>query len=654
MDIRLITLLPSPSAQGVQQPAGSQGNTSGLTNLSGIPSGTVLSGFIINRDSNGNPVLRTESGDITFASAFFLKIGSEVEIRVEQSAGSTLARLLTVDGQPPEVAQTRSSFASTPDVILSQALAARGPLSDLLSSQPFGPASTQSAASSITSSASNAKASITVSGTLILTAAQPTQDALSLPVGTTLALKLVALHAAAGAPPAGTLPTTPGNPASYAAYARATGSAPLAAPSTNAQAQAIPATPGQAPTAAGTPDLPAGAAAATVQSPITASHTPSVQNAGTQSIVNPPSAPAIPDGNSLQLQSGAALPAGESLSVTTQGGLLPAGLAASPTAGGSPIAIALQPISKAGQLLTGTVIGNEPTGEALVQTPLGIVRLQPGSVLPAGSSIRFELLSTRLPEGHMATHAADEPAPFSELVKQWATLEQIFGLLSAKDGASGVDFVQPNMPWLKLDGAPPPQSLVSPQTMSSGMMFFLLALKGGDFKDWLGKHNSQWLEDNGYDGLLKKASGEFMMLARHAGGNSPSQPWQTMLFPVVVEGELQQLRWFLKRDRKKSGNSKQEESEDTRFVIEVELTQLGEIQMDGFVRRQSGQHVHFDLMIRSKAPLPPQVQQDILAIYNATGELTGFHGNIKFQSVNEFPLHPMDEISAKPHNNMMV
>ena len=80
--------------------------------------------------------------------------------------------------------------------------------------------------------------------------------------------------------------------------------------------------------------------------------------------------------------------------------------------------------------------------------------------------------------------------------------------------------------------------------------------------------------------------------------------------------------------------------------MEVDLTQLGEMQMDGFVRRQES-GVQFDLIIRSLQPLPAPVQQDILQIYNDAGAITGYKGSLAFQAVREFPVNPMEEIAAR-------
>lgn len=663
MDLRLITILPPQSTQGVQQTTNAKGNPSGgLTNLSGIPSGTLISGFIVNRDGSGNPVLRTESGDITFASNFFLKIGSEVQIRVEQTVGNTLARILTVDGQPPEQAQARSAFATTPDVIFSQALSSRGPVSNLLGSD----AASANTASSIATSNTGSSTSITVNGTIISAPNQTSGQTVNinnlLPAGTALTLKLVSIAPQTGNADAAINNTNKNIPSSYAAYARASGSAGssttgLSAPTIPTSTVAQPATSSVNTSSSG------------VTTPATTTVNPNSINAPPQSPVTsnplsvPPNATAADatitstptSNNSLQLQSGSSPTATSGQNLTTSPNLTVGNNTPAASAGSGPqVSVTQASIAQIGQVVSGTVIGNDPNGEALVQTSLGIVRLQPGTRLPTGSTISFELLKVSQPQTQInAANAASESASLGEIARQWNSLSQILSLLTNRDREAGIDFVQPNMPWIKLDGSPSPQSLTNPQNMSSGLLFFLAAVKGESFKDWLGKHNTQWLENNGHGALLKKAAGEFLAMARQYNEPPANQQWQTLIFPVAVEGEIQQVKWFLKRDRKQN-NKQSADAEDTRFVVELDLTQLGEIQMDGFIRKPSEQNIHFDLMIRSKTPLSQDVQKEILAIYTMTGELTGYQGSLQFQSVKEFPVDPTEEINSKPHNNVVV
>lgn len=559
-DLRLITILPQ-SVQGVPILPGSTGTPSQGSILAVLPPGTILSGYIVNRDPAGNPILRSNKGDIAFTSSFFLKIGSEVVIRVENNQAGLLAHILSVDGQPPEVAAQQSSFAEEPSIILGQ--------------QQAAPRAEQTAAPAAT--LPSADGAVRLTGTLIATSPPAPGAPAPLPVGTQLSFTvqsvtppvsnvpeefLIAALPPEDAPPSQLAPVAP---VSYSAYAKAVTPPGLAN---------LIATP------------PAGTAA-----PAGAPATP------TASVIRPDITPSAPP-------------------------------------------IIVQP----GQTVTAMVIAREPTGEALVQTPAGVVRLPPGTAPNVGSTLTLEI-GKIVPPAIQATIPADRPAPLTELARQWESLQQIVQLLGTRVAENNLSFVQSSMPWLSTPSPGTPPS-TPPQNMPTGLMLFIAALKGNNFTNWLGEENVQWLQSQGHEALVKKAGAEFTTLAKQFT-EPATQQWQTLFFPVAVEGDVHQARLFVKRDKKQAAaNWREKKTEDTRFVVELDLSQLGELQMDGFVRR-GNERVDFDLIVRSHHPLPEEMQRGILQIYNDTGQITGYKGGLVFQTMRDFPVHPMEEVLAE-------
>lgn len=529
-DIRLISILP---LSGVQPSPVSQGAGSGAPGiLPQLPAGSVLAGFIINRDASGNPVLRTDSGDVTFHSDIFLRIGSEVVIRLVGAQGAQTARILSIDGQPPPAPGTPPRLEPDPDVILSPKLAAPP--------------------SSVTSQ--NAP---TVTGTLVAPATLPPGTPVPPAAGTQIAFKITPLPAQqqTPSPAAPAFAPAPATPAPYAAYARAV------------------ATPPHIPPAAVT----------------------------TPTVTTPPSP--------------------------------------IPAPGSSPAAAA-PPLIPYGQSFAATVVAHEPAGTTLLETPLGTVRTQLAAPLPVGNKVTLEMLPAPAPAAHTAAAPLPIPAPFTEIATQWTSLQQIAQLLAASPAPAqgGIPSLMPNAS----------NAAVTPREISSGLLFFIAALKGGNFGNWLGADNLQWLQSNGHAALVKKAEAEFIGMSR-AFSEPPvpgqaQQPWQALVFPFAAHGAWQQARIFVKRDRDQGKKQTEKTQGDTRFVVEFLLSQLGEMQLDGFVRKKP-EATEFDLFIRSLTPLSQEIQRDILSIYNSTGELTGYRGSLVFQAVREFPVKPMEEIA---------
>jgi hypothetical protein len=624
-----------------------------------------LQGFIINRDATGNPIVRTDKGDIPFTTNFFLKIGSEVVIRVGNSGGNALANLISVDGKSPEASQNVSAFSNEPEVILSPQLAK--------SLQAQASANTGNVGANTPNNPG-----VTVSGTVVSQpqATEPQTQALA--NGTQLSLKITSLTTPATST-APQVPTTASQTAaqvsssSYATYARAAAATtPAPSATTASEVTASITTPptiqsNPLPAATTTPTNPLQAAplpttstssagqpvsAATNQAPVT----------GLASAVTPPLGAQAEEVAAPTPQAVTSAPLPQVTSTTT----IPSAVATPPFPQSSTADIAPENnapnttaptstqiptpaspntvVQKAqSSLYTATVIGNEASGEPLIQSPLGFIRLQASGQVPYGSQISFEVLEATPPNPLNIPNPIDaaKPAQITELAHQWNSLQQIFSLLTGRSTLTELDEQLTNQ---QATTNFTPQTTATGQTISSALLVFLSALKRNDFNNWLGYSNIRQLQSQGHDDLLKKAQGEFASLANQFTQSPPDQ-WQPLFFPIAVDGMLQQVRLFVKRDRKQNQQEEQRKEEDTRFVIEVDLTQLGELQMDGFVRKQDNK-LQFDMVIRSLNGLSKEIQSDILRIYNDMGDITGYNGSITFQSVREFPVNPMQDIAA--------
>ncbi len=69
-----------------------------------------------------------------------------------------------------------------------------------------------------------------------------------------------------------------------------------------------------------------------------------------------------------------------------------------------------------------------------------------------------------------------------------------------------------------------------------------------------------------------------------------------------------------------------------RFLIELDLSRLGSMQLDGMFRRETKT---FDVMIRTKSALPDHMRQDLAGIFATSNAAMGLKGALAFQVVKK-------------------
>ena len=592
-----VTLVLPPSQVTTVSAGGQQ--TSSATEAGvqppGLPPGTLVSGTIAGRDANGNFILKSNLGSFTLHSDVPLTYNSDVVIRLGANlAGNANARIVSVNGQP-------FSEFSTPE-----------------------PATSDSVSTSLIAQAtSNAEkpASIrTLPAVIISSSPQHPTDNAALPEGTHVVVNLPEGVLKTVSNPAPSLPAGPATPQSQTAAGQVasplqTGNAatPATVTTANASVPAPFASQNLAPQTAATP-----LQAQTGQNPALQANT--VNTAQTQSPLPATQTPPSP------------VAALYSVYTKQQSSSPPAASAIA-----TPQQIPAQP-----SVVPAQILSSDESGILTLQTPLGNVTLQ-ADALPALASLApGTSVSIELPAANTLPQAGNTvPASLTELAGSWQSLKDIISTLNAAN-APAASTLLARLPQL---GA----------NFVSESLNFMASLLQGDARKLLGDDAVNTLRSNGRQDLIGKFSGEIANLS--SGFSAPEQKpvtgWQTLFLPFVYQEALQQARVYIKRDNRKKEAAATKATADTRFVVEVDLSEIGGIQMDGLVRKKE-QATAFDLVIRSHHAFGKQEQEQILSIYNEAAELTGFKGSLSFQVTRDFTVKPLEEVSGGEDHSFTV
>lgn len=294
-----------------------------------------------------------------------------------------------------------------------------------------------------------------------------------------------------------------------------------------------------------------------------------------------------------------------------------------------------QPSPLPGQLpqVSGQVVAQEPTGETVVQTPIGTIRFATSTPIPKDTQITFELV-TFVPASALAAktlQAANQDGEESipQLFKHWKTLENIIKTPEGQQNQPGHASLLGRIP-------------VPDKNLGGRILHFMAAVQSGDIEQWLGKEAVQTLQRGENRPFVEQLVKEFSTLHKLFTEPAPAT-WHSLAFPVYDGQQLQQGRLFVRYQNEDEGSGTEKPPSHTRFIVEVDLNKLGSMQFDGLVSHRQP-NKHFDLVIRSQSSLLPEMQQDIRTLFTTSQEMTGLRGKLSFEVANPFPVLPAQEV----------
>lgn len=287
------------------------------------------------------------------------------------------------------------------------------------------------------------------------------------------------------------------------------------------------------------------------------------------------------------------------------------------------------PTTPAANTLSGVVIAQESDGSAIVQTSVATLRLPSEVPLPRGTQLALEISHV---EHGLDMYAANQlPRSFQTgspatdaLLKGSTVLDALFKQITGMSTHTAKDVAEEIIP------QPGKQ-------FGNKILQFIASVK----QDTLPENIKQALPKEMVEQLsLSRTAPEFSSL-KTAMAEAPPPQWSFMLVPVMQGDEMHHMRWFKRKQEREAHNK--EGGDGTRFVVELETHNLGQIQLDGLFFNQP-KNKEFDLVVRSQKPFSDEEQEQIASIYNNYGEITGYRGSLRFEQTQAFPVQPLADI----------
>jgi hypothetical protein len=176
--------------------------------------------------------------------------------------------------------------------------------------------------------------------------------------------------------------------------------------------------------------------------------------------------------------------------------------------------------------------------------------------------------------------------------------------------------------------------------LSSGLIFFLSALRLQNPRAWIGEQSARALEAAGKSGLLARLKEEFARLGRFSADN-PGADWRPFLIPLQTEQGTHAIALLTRPHHEEDdaapgedgGGDDEDLTENQRFLLEVKLSALGPLQLDGLMRPE-----RLDMVVRAGDMLTGAMRDDLRVIFEGATGAVGLKGSLAFEPMDRSPV----------------
>lgn len=282
------------------------------------------------------------------------------------------------------------------------------------------------------------------------------------------------------------------------------------------------------------------------------------------------------------------------------------------------LGVGAQPDDKS---LTAVVRGATPSGQPILTIDDQVAVVNTNKNWPVGTKIQVVLGAG----AELVTGKIEHQTPTS-----FESLRQIFEILSQQN-----PLLINEVKRFRIANAASGQ-------LAGGLLFLLSAVQKGNSDAWLGSDIKDALEGLGKQSVLAALKSDFensKLMAMDSAGS----PWRGTTVPYLDGDKLQQFRFFVHDDprQKKPGQSDRDIAR--RFLIDVSLTRLGPIQIDGLVHQRK-----LDLIVRTTNPLAEDLRNDLRMRFAHAMEEVKYKGSLIFQANKQNWV----DIKARPNQHL--
>lgn len=288
-----------------------------------------------------------------------------------------------------------------------------------------------------------------------------------------------------------------------------------------------------------------------------------------------------------------------------------------------------------GQSLTGTVASNSAGGTTMVRSDAGLLALGNKVDLPVGARVTLDVVAQMPPPSQAIQALPPLSGPLQGVTSSlggaapsaWPTLSETLDFLGRIDPQAARQLAA------MIPGTDP--------RMVANAIAFNQAMRSANPTGWLPSSVTSALDKAGEKGrqLNERLTGELRELAGRskrpqAGGNE----WRTLAMPFMDGGAISQINVITRRlgpeddpdDHRRQGKGG---GQGQRFLIDLSLSNLGDLQFDGLYKKKSRT---LELIVRSRRDLPAPIRQGINGLFATSSQVLNIAGGVSFRVTDQF------------------
>jgi hypothetical protein len=156
---------------------------------------------------------------------------------------------------------------------------------------------------------------------------------------------------------------------------------------------------------------------------------------------------------------------------------------------------------------------------------------------------------------------------------------------------------------------------------------FVAAMRGGDVTGWMGEKGVEIIKSSRRAEAFARIAGDFIANARRADDTTPPGEWKSLTLPMLYGHELSRIHLHYRSFERDGDDKTPDRKTGTRFVLDLSLTRMGPLQIDGFSIGKK-----LDVTLRSEQPLSPQMREAMRTRYHDAVTGIGFAGTLNFSN----------------------